>query len=376
MILMHQNTPVAEVFFENNRPVAFGTIYNRMEMPIGTLTNFKAQERILLTKWHESRSVPAVRRNFMAVEEKLGMDRAEMFLRSSGVSLTDTYWFKEPEDTVTWEDINFHDNDFSGVIANCLLNGDDAAFSKSPDFTTDGIMEKFWYSDHGVPYLAKLSSTTKKNEETLSANEIVYAKIAESVGINTTPYVMGTSSIGQFCTCPCFITASDQDFITALQLKYEDFKRTSEALLRYLMRQKGFEKEVREQITLDVILHNTDRHEKNIGIITNKKDTWFAPSFDNGYCLGAGMNVDSPIVDNNMKLFQDDRIGILERYAVPLDFDKAYCLSVIKNTYEQFHIPEERYERAKKEFKYGLELYANRDKSIYLSADTEYHYEN
>lgn len=40
-------------------------------------------------------------------------------------------------------------------------------------------------------------------------------------------------------------------------------------------------------ITLDCILHNTDRHEKNFGyLIDSNKNCSFVPLFDNGFCLG------------------------------------------------------------------------------------------
>lgn len=370
MILMHKDTPVAEVVFENKYPVAYKEIYNE-EIPIGTKTAFKPQERILLKKWYESRAIPELRKNFKIIEDKLGMDRATLFLKSSGISLTDTYWFREKEDILLWKDINFHDNDFDNVVANCLLNGA-VSFSKSPDFTTDGIMEKFWYSDHGVPFLAKLNHSANKNEEALAANEIVYSKIAQSVGIETVPYIVGKCNMGQFCASPCFITNAQQDFITALQLKYQDFSRTSEALLHYFMEQLGFQQQIKEMVTLDVIMHNTDRHEKNFGIINDNGKILFAPLFDNGYCLGTGLDTESKIADGNMRLFQDTRSDILKRYMVSLEFDREYCLSIIKNIYEQFHISEQRYDRAILEFETGLNIFAKQKEhmNIYINSDS------
>ena len=66
-----------------------------------------------------------------------------------------------------------------------FLEGKETPLSPSPDYTTDGIMEKFWYSIEHTPYLAKMDSL---QDNALLANEILYYKIASALGIKTTPY--------------------------------------------------------------------------------------------------------------------------------------------------------------------------------------------
>lgn len=367
---MHGDNEVAILEMSYGKPIGFKEILNIEELPVGTLGATKGQEQLLVGHWYKSRSIPNQRVGIFSLQEKMGISKSEMFLRSAGVSLTDTYWFKDEtlDNNITWKDINFYDNGFNPIFANIYLNNENnLQFEKCPDFTTDGIMEKFWYSVHDRPYLAKVDT---KMDGILSANEVVYSQIADIMNIKTTPYIFGESNVGRFCSCPCFINDSNEDFISAMQVKHSNFQLSSLRLFNYFMKELNFEEQIKQMITLDCLFHNVDRHEKNFGFIKTKNEIRFAPLFDNGYCLGANRDRNSPITNRDIKLFNDTRESILEEFGVSLQIDKKIFLSILQNVYEDFQIPEDRFMIAKEELEVGCELLENnKEQMIYISKE-------
>lgn len=365
MYLMHKDIPVAEVSFINGI-LSYDKILNKDELPIGTIGNGKTQEQLLLSHWYKSRSIPRNRPGMSHITEKLGIERADMFMYSSGISITDTYWFKEENDDLLWSDVNYHDNGFEPLFASVYLNaGIEGNPKNCPDFTTDGIMEKFWFISQGKPYLAKIDSMY---DNTLSANEIIYYNTAKIAGVNTTPYTKSSAKGKNYCICPCFINNSSEDFISMMQIKHSDFSLSGENLYYYLFKE-GYEDEVKKMITLDVFFHQTDRHEKNMGLKQTSKGRFFVPAFDNGFCLGANRQFGSRITDGDMKLFNCKRAEILDRFGVNLNLDRGYINSLLQTTYEQFNIPEERYEIAKDELQTGFDLMSGLNLSKYIPKD-------
>lgn len=359
---MHKNTPVAEVEIINNIPIEYKKIINKNELPIGTYSPNSLTGKLLFKKWVDSRAIPSARPNIKNLESKLGLNRTELFLKTAGVSINDTYWFCEEPGKVNWEDMNYHDNGFDEVILS-MLQEDIIQGLHSPDLTTDGVMDKFWFTAHNKLYLAKIDTL---KDGALTANEVLYSTITSSLGAQTTPYFEGHLENIQYCACPGFITSPDADFITAMQLKHEDMRRSGSVLLEYLSKNLGFSKEISEMMTLDCLFHNTDRHEKNFGIIKTNDNISFAPLFDNGYCLG--VNHDTMMVsDSDMKLLPDSRTDILARYGVNFDMDSEFVLSELKRIYELFTVPEWRYEKAKNELQAGLQLLVDNKKQYYIT---------
>ena len=359
MTLMHKNIPVAKLKMEDNKPVGFEMIYKIDELPLGVKGNNLEQDRILLKHWYESRTIPNLRPNIIFLEQKLGISIAEAFIKSAGVSLTDTYWLKDENSDISWEEINYHKNGFSQVLGNAELL-QQYLFKPSPDFTTDGIMDKFWLSMDGKPYLYK--KDTKYNN-ILSANEVFVSQIAFDLGIKTVPYFAGkhinkfSGQTMNYCFCPCFVENDQIDFINAMQVKHSNFQLTGDKLLRYFIKELGFEKQIKQMITLDCFLHNTDRHERNFGYLQKENgEKTFVPLFDNGFCLGANRNHLYPITDNDMKPTNSSRKELLEKYFIPFDIDTTFLFDTLQKIYEEFSISEIRYQMAKEELNKGIEI--------------------
>ena len=75
--------------------------------------------------------------------------------------------------------------------------------------------------------------------------------------------IIGTGEIT--CATPCFIRSADEEFVSAHQIANEH-RAGREELYRFFV-EKGMKEEVDRMIVFDHIIHNTDRHERNFGII-------------------------------------------------------------------------------------------------------------
>lgn len=350
--LMYKNTPVALVEVSGTNILHYKHIFEPDLVPLGTISKDINVEEQLLKHYSEGRCIPNGRPLNDKLFTALGMSKSEAFWKSLGLSLTDKYYFKGPEDfDLKWEDINFHDNGFESVLGNLIIKGD-TEFSKSPDFTTDGMMDKFWFTTDNKPFLAKIDNTYNN---ILLANEVVYFDIASSMGINCIPYTQVKAKDLDLVVCPCFINNSSEQFISAMQVKHANLDKAGENLNKYFINELGFKTEMENMMFLDVILHNTDRHERNYGYIEDEKgNRRFAPIFDSGFCLGVNRRPEIQIAANDFRTLYGTRCDILQRYNLIKDIDVNWALASIKHNYESYNIPEQRYEIAKEELLEGI----------------------
>ena len=284
MILMHRDTPVADVAVANGKIHKLLKVYNESELPVGC-AGFLAER--MLQNWQNMRTIPEDRQGKERIEQVLGCSVSEALLKSFSVSLTDTYWLKEAEMPICWKDVNFHDNGFSIDLARSILGDMDGQLLhfNTPDLTTDGTLKKTWLSIDGMPTLLKYGNfgDQANGKNLLSANEVIASQVANLMEIPHVPYtkleVLGES----ICACPSFVQDAHTDFVNGLQLLHLCRTNLFVSLCRM-----GYEEEISRMIVFDHLLHNTDRHEKNFGILmdldTGKES--FAPLFDSGSCLG------------------------------------------------------------------------------------------
>ena len=358
MILMHKNRPSCEVIVASNQIVGIKSVLNKNEMPIGIYKEHKIQMDMLISAWAKARTVPTGRTNVELLTKKLGFPVGEGFFKSRGVSLTDTYWLKEPGEDLAWEDVNFHDNGFDTTFG-AIYTGAEIAGYKSPDFTTDGIMEKFWAG--GVaPCLVKLGN---KKDRVVCANEVVASYIAAELGIKHVPYEQ--SMIGEVpaCVCPCFVEDSDTDFVTANQLSKVSY--SSQAKLIEILKGWGLFKELSDMIFLDTLLGNQDRHDRNFGVLIRHGQVSFAPLFDSGACLCY-----SGIPCKELKIPGTLKTEVPAEYLVGRDVDEKLLSSIVEEVYGRFGIEEEQLRRAEAELDAGIAIIQN-TRSKVVSAEIE-----
>ena len=139
------------------------------------------------TEWLISRAVDSSRPNSRILKKILklkNVDDVSSVLHAHAATVTDNFWFRTLEKTLTWDDVKFTENHF----ANLALSGQFLAYkedvleklsgSQTPELTNIGSFEKAWKLENGSWYLYKCGSA----EERFS--ELFICKLGKFLGFN------------------------------------------------------------------------------------------------------------------------------------------------------------------------------------------------
>ncbi len=298
-ILMHKNISVAEIDIDDavGGITEISDIMRKEHLPIGVLHSLRHKEivdRAALNHWWRGRSIPASRMGIADVLDSLGLyETGELLTKCFGLSLSDHYWIKPVGSALTWEKVNFFDNDFSDDIGDVLLGTSrktsDFDFL-SPDNTSDGNLKKRWKIINGKRCLLKSGSEPFRQQP---FNEVIASKIMERLGINYVSYDIFWNENEPFSVCEDFVTR-DTELISAYRILQIRPKENHEnEYLHYvnICREIGINDIVQAldaMIITDYLIANEDRHFNNFGLLRNA-DTleWIgaAPIFDSGTSL-------------------------------------------------------------------------------------------
>lgn len=222
-------------------------------------------------------------------------------LYSYGFSLSDQYFIKPDDVSISWESKNFFQNEFksstfislSSLERNYDYSNIDTLYS--PDITTGGALFKYWsINKEGVRILHKGANTFKLTEP---INEYLAGRVCEILGLDYVNYIISRSSdlkkIRLFSECATFID-ENTELIPAIELiSFKDihfFEARADKYIRFL-KEKGIEdadSKIKKMFILDAIMSNHDRHLRNFGVIRNVETLQFldvAPIFDTGSSL-------------------------------------------------------------------------------------------
>ncbi len=295
MMLMAADHEVARLSYEPNRelPFAVKEVLDPSRMPLGTVTGGGLVRKREFNDWWEHRSIPDTRPMLLAKKAELGIGAVgEIALRSYGLSLSDCYWLLPDDAALSWESLNYFENDFDGSgsaegawLANVGLN--------SPDNTSEGELPKRWVIRNGRRFLLKGSGFDDQRPYNECVATALHRRLLDSGDYVAYELVGGTSS-GVACACPNFLSGREE-YIPAVYLKQSmgnvRGSSTYDRLCRYAGRLGADEQAVREGIckmlVCDSVIANTDRHWRNFGFIrdVDTLELRIAPVFDTGNCL-------------------------------------------------------------------------------------------
>ncbi len=304
-ILMNKNEEVLVVEY-NEGSKFFDSIYEVKNINYAPyiLKSFYSENdinstpfKINLSEWFKNRGIPSWRDKLDLLLHRLNITAPyELLDKAFGLSLTDQYWLKPYNSNISYDDINFFDNDFDYaefMEASLSINSKEVvkeASLKTPNNTTDGMLKKAWIIENGTRYLLKGGY---KNETLQPFNEVLASEICKRLEFSHVEYTIDTYKDMVVSKCPCFIT-KDTELITCHQIIKDMKKHNSiEDYEEYIKKLEGDGiKNVREKIEnmfiLDFIIMNEDRHLNNFGIIRDVNTLkWLdvAPIFDNGQSL-------------------------------------------------------------------------------------------
>lgn len=280
------------VNFERNYPE------NEDYAPFG-LIKINAIDKVEFNKWWKNRQIPALRKGLKEVLHNSNVYDKDNFdlldAKAYGLSLSDQYWVKGVEEEISWESINFFDNEFSEDIGKILFNGGKTALNlnlNTPDMTSNGNYEKRWKIIDGERYLLKAGSKIYNQEP---FNELIATKLYERL-LNKDEYVEYSVIFDDdkaISKCKNFIT-KDTELVPAWKInEYYEFLDDEDKYTHYIrclnnLGIKDAETLTDKMIVCDYIIANKDRHFNNFGVIRDVNTLKFigvAPIFDNGCSL-------------------------------------------------------------------------------------------
>lgn len=354
MYLMHKDIVVADISLFNNVPITVNKIYQKDELPVGLIGD-EDFASCNITEWHSKRVIPAGRVDLSSICQKLNSTADELSIRSLGLSLTDAYWYKPVDSNLTWKDVNFYDN---GFIPDLLLldNGELKEIHRSPDYTTNGCLKKFWICQNGQAFLIK-SGGFDEQTYLLAANEVVAYKIANRLKIDAVPYEQTMIGERKYCVCPSFIKSDSEEFVPLSAIEMQLETHGDNFLIRRFLQEQGLKAYLDQLGTLDILLHNYDRHLDNAGLIRDTETKEYlraCPIFDTGSCLNWNGCANEAC---NMAPFESDMYDYASSIDLPEEIPPLEELTaIIREVYAEYDISEHQTERAVTELTTGYQI--------------------
>lgn len=307
--LMNKNTKVALIEYNLDLNV-INDIHEQINIDYAPLAitnalNNKSKSLLKeLNNWFRGRGIPSWRKNIENLLENLGINTTDELLNQSyALSLSDQYWIKDFESDIEWEHINFFDNEFEFKAFLDASLRDTSTINpnlKSPNNTTDGMLQKAWVIYNGKRILIK-GTYTASNQEPI--NEWLASQICNRLGFKHCSYEIDYVDHKIVSKCENFVSA-DEEIISAYDIynscskknTINDFTHYVNILEKHNL--TNARKDIENMILIDFLMMNTDRHMKNFGVIRDVNTLeWkrVAPIFD----TGQSMNCDEVTRDVN-----------------------------------------------------------------------------
>lgn len=300
-ILMNKNQKIMLIEYNSYNVISkIYEIYNIEYAPLAVFNASKNRSSSLtktVNDWFRSRGIPSWRKDLEKLLDKLGVSSSDELLNKYyGLSLSDQYWLKGVNSAVKYEDINFFTNDFEyeayldaslDSSSKSIVSLDKNIF-KSPNNTTDGMLQKGWIIESGKRVLVKGTYTSNKEEP---INEYLASQICKRLGFDYCNYEVEWSDKTKLISkCNDFIN-ENEELISAYDIYNSEKKPNNISDYEFYIQilEKHNVPNARENMEnlfiLDYLMLNNDRHLKNFGIIRNVNTLkWekVAPIFDTG----------------------------------------------------------------------------------------------
>lgn len=300
-ILMNKNQKIMLIEYNSYNVISkIYEIYNIEYAPLAVFNASKNRSPSLtktVNDWFRGRGIPSWRKDLEKLLDKLGVSSSDELLNKYyGLSLSDQYWLKGVNSAVKYEDINFFTNDFEyeayldaslDSSSKSIVSLDKNIF-KSPNNTTDGMLQKGWIIESGKRVLVKGTYTSNKEEP---INEYLASQICKRLGFDYCNYEVEWSDKTKLISkCNDFIN-ENEELISAYDIYNSEKKPNNISDYEFYIQilEKHNVPNARENMEnlfiLDYLMLNNDRHLKNFGIIRNVNTLkWekVAPIFDTG----------------------------------------------------------------------------------------------
>lgn len=230
--------------------------------------------------WLEQRAIDHHRTNSRLLKKALRLENKDdinTVLHFNAATITDTYWVKFPDSSLTYEDVRFRENYFDMLA----LRGDPDSFnrqpSRTPELTNTGSFEKCWRLIDGKWWMYKSENISEQFTELFAYH------LARELGIPTAIYERDDGYIRTLD----FTGGASVNYETAFSIIGDEADYGK--IYRKLKELDSRVAEAYVQMTFfDGLIFNMDRHEHNFGVL---RDT------ETGKILGM-----APLYDHNIAL--------------------------------------------------------------------------
>ena len=245
-----------------------------------------------LVKWLQRRVIPKNRAYVAEILKTYGLsvnDTKGIIDVCKGLSLNDSYWVVPQGFTGTFAQYNLYETRFSEILSLVAYTGigqSDAAFTTSPELTTNGMLPKAWRFIEGEGiYLYKGGTFGAANTGNEPYSEFYASQVAQAMGLDAVAYELENWKGILASRCKLF-TDINTAYIPIGRIVREGGLK---ACLEYY-RQLGPEayEQIKSMLVFDAMIYNEDRHFGNFGVLRDNhtgKVTGAAPVFDNGMSL-------------------------------------------------------------------------------------------
>jgi len=194
-------------------------ILNANLMPYNLFLNPAAnsiQERVAnneaFKEWCADRVLSIDRRHAKKILNELRLtqnqsidDKAKISMSYRAVSLQDSFWLKQHDETITWNDVNLFHNHFSQALVPVALYGGSATIRNlrwsdiSQELSTNGTYPKAWIQSNNKIFLYKADDSSE--DETL--RETKASQILSCFDVASLPYFLDVYEGKRVSFCEC-----------------------------------------------------------------------------------------------------------------------------------------------------------------------------
>ena len=249
-------------------------------------------------KWLERRVIPKNRTFVEEILRSFGLSIGNtkgIIDVCKGLSLNDSYWIVPEGFDGKFADYNLYENRFSEILSLVAYTGvtqSDAAFSTSPEFTTNGMLPKAWrfIENEGI-FLYKGGTSGFANTGKEPFSELYASQIAAAMNLDAVHYDVENWKGILASKCKLF-TNIDTAFIPIGRIVKSG--GISAVIKHYDSLGDKFSDAIRDMLVFDALVYNEDRHFGNFGLLRDNHTGEIeapAPIFDNGlslFCLAMG----------------------------------------------------------------------------------------
>ena len=234
--------------------------------------------------WLEMRAIDCHRANSRLLKRALRLkeyDDINTVLSVNAVTITDNYWIKPANSSLTYEDVRFDNDSFSNLALTGNYNSFNRAMnsrqSKTPELTNTGSFEKCWKLINGEWWMYK------KADHNQQFTEIFISRLSARLRMKTAVYERGEKCV----KTKDFTRNASVNFEPAYSFMNDndDYRAVYEGLMS--LTPKAVPDYVK-MIFMDTVTANPDRHTFNFGILRDIKNgavIGLAPNFDNNMAL-------------------------------------------------------------------------------------------